>query len=63
MARKAAKKAETKTKTVTAPAVEPAEPKTGTVTGLYSESVYNNGELISFNIDWDKLKEHVGKVG
>ena len=36
---------------------------TGTIQGEYSTSVYNNGELISFDIDWDKLKEHMKKVG
>lgn len=35
----------------------------GTVQGEYSTSVYNNGELISFDIDWDKLRDHMKKVG
>jgi hypothetical protein len=35
----------------------------GTIDGEYSRSVYVNGELISFDIDWDKLKEHMKKVG
>ncbi len=35
----------------------------GTVQGEYSISVYNNGELISFDIDWDKLRDHMKKVG
>jgi hypothetical protein len=29
------------------------------VTGNYSTAVYNNNELISFDIDWDRLKIHV----
>jgi hypothetical protein len=36
---------------------------TGKIQGEYSTSVYNNGELISFDIDWDKLREHMKKVG
>ena len=31
--------------------------KHGVVEGNYSVSNWNNGELISFNIDWDKLKK------
>ena len=39
-------------------------PKTvdGVVEGEYSKSLYNNGELVSFDIDWDKLKEHMKKI-
>jgi len=35
---------------------------TGNVVGLYSTSIYNDGELVDFIIDWDKLKEHVKSV-
>ena len=59
----------TKTKSESKPKAKKAVKKessvaiTGTVQGEYSTSVYNNGELISFDIDWDKLKEHMKKVG
>ena len=37
--------------------------KDGTFKGEYTTYAYNNGELISFDIDWDRLKEHLRKVG
>lgn len=37
--------------------------RNGEVQGEYSKSVYVNNELISFDIDWDKLKDHMKKVG
>ena len=43
--------------------VAPKFEGTYTVTGNYSTSTYNNGDLISFDIDWDRLKEHLRKVG
>jgi len=33
----------------------------GTVEGDYSKSTYENGVLISFDIDWAKLAEHMKK--
>ena len=35
----------------------------GTVEGEYSKSEYLNGELIRFDIDCDKLRDHIKKVG
>ncbi|NBS61474.1 MAG: hypothetical protein EBT26_05465 [Microbacteriaceae bacterium] len=37
--------------------VEKVAPKDGLIEGEYSKSLWNNGELISFDIDWDKLTE------
>lgn len=48
-----------KTEAIVAPVVE----GTYTVTGNYSTSTYVNGDLISFDLDWDRLKEHLRKVG
>ncbi len=28
-------------------------------TGLYSTSTFEAGKLVNFDIDWDKLREHV----
>lgn len=36
--------------------------RNGEILGEYSKSVYNNGELVSFDIDWDKLRDHVKKI-
>ena len=36
--------------------------KDGIVEGNYSKALWNNGELVSFDIDWDKLAEHMKKV-
>lgn len=37
--------------------------RSGKVEGNYSTSTYStNGVLINFQIDWDKLKEHMKKV-
>jgi len=33
--------------------------KDGEVKGEYSTALWNNGELVSFDIDWDKLKKIV----
>ena len=33
--------------------------KDGVEDGQYSKSTWNNGELISFDIDWDKLSSIV----
>ena len=48
-------------KTVTQ--IETLKMPDGTVDGEYSRSVYVNNELVSFDIDWDKLREHMKKVG
>lgn len=34
----------------------------GLTEGQYSSSLWNNGELISFDIDWDKLAEIVKNI-
>jgi len=62
----AAKKAEPKAKkTKVVEKIEevkaPAIPD-GIVEGIYSTSVYKDGDKISFDIDWDKLKEHMRTV-
>ena len=57
----AVKKSESKSKKTKT--VEVKTEKHGTVIGEYSTSVYDNGKLLSFDIDWDKLKEHMKKVG
>ncbi|NDB84985.1 MAG: hypothetical protein EB127_20135 [Alphaproteobacteria bacterium] len=44
------------------PSLTTPEAKSGTVQGVYSTSVYANGELVSFEIDWDKLKDHLKTV-
>lgn len=36
--------------------------RNGEILGEYSKSVYNNGELVSFDIDWDKLRDHMKKI-
>ncbi|NDG32866.1 hypothetical protein EB118_22710 [bacterium] len=41
---------------------ESIEVKNGVFEGEYSKSLYNNGELVSFDIDWDKLKEYMKKI-
>jgi hypothetical protein len=48
-----------KVKEVKAEVVAVEQVKDGTFKGEYSTSLYNNGELISFDIDWDMLKKHV----
>ena len=58
------------------PATKKVEPKTtkkkkevasepiisGKVEGNYTTTVYENGDKISFEIDWDKLKQHVASA-
>ena len=39
---------------------QPAPKLDGKIEGMYSTSLWNNGELISFDIDWELLKKHVG---
>lgn len=46
------KKSLTKKETVT-------ESSNGVVEGLYSTTVYKNGEKIDFQINWDKLKDYM----
>jgi hypothetical protein len=58
----APKKASSRTKT-TVEKVQFLKTADGTIDGEYTRSIYINGELISFDIDWDKLKEHMKKVG
>jgi len=41
---------------------DPVVQKDGIIIGEYSKSVWNNGELVSFDIDWNKLAEHMKKV-
>ena len=36
--------------------------KDGIEIGNYSTTVYKNGEKISFDIDWDKLREYMRTV-
>ena len=45
-----------KVKEVKAEVVAVEQVKDGTFKGEYSTSLYNNGELISFDIDWDMLR-------
>ena len=60
----AAKKIETKTpkkkKEVEEVIVAPV--KDGIEIGNYSTTVYKNGDKISFDIDWDKLREYMRTV-
>lgn len=49
------KKKPTKRETVT-------ETSNGVVEGLYSTTVYKNGEKIDFQINWDKLKDYMKTV-
>ena len=49
------KKKPTKKETVT-------ETPNGVVEGLYSTTVYENGEKIDFQINWDKLKDYMKTV-
>ncbi|NBW22497.1 MAG: hypothetical protein EBR82_82570 [Caulobacteraceae bacterium] len=43
----------TRTKKVSVEQID--SPKEGTVEGEYSKAVWKSGELISFDIDWEKL--------
>jgi len=36
--------------------------KDGVVEGNYSKAVWKNNELLSFDIDWDKLSKYMKKV-
>lgn len=58
----APKKATSKTRT-TVEKVQFLKTKEGIIDGEYTRSVYVDGELISFDIDWDKLKDYMKKVG
>jgi len=61
--KKTGKIVELKSKTPRVKKIEsPKLLKDGVIEGEYSKSVYNNGELVSFDIDWDKLKEHMKKI-
>ena len=53
---------ETKTKPLKVKKIEAPKTVDGVVEGEYSKSLYNKGELVSFDIDWDKLKEHMKKI-
>jgi len=56
------KGSEIKNKPLRIKKAESPEIKSGVFEGEYSKSLYNNGELVSFDIDWDKLKEHMKKI-
>lgn len=42
--------------------IEDTNVQHGLVEGEYSKALWNNGELISFDIDWDKLATIVKKM-
>jgi len=60
----AVKKSEPKKKTTSNKVIEPtvAPITTGVIEGNYTKTVYENGEKISFEIDWDRLKEYMRTV-